>query len=246
MTPMSDNKVLLVGAAGYIGSNCPFPVDKIDIKTGNDFFKLIPMQYDVIIFLAAKLDSSAQSYHYNMKLHQRLDKWMELYPETHVIYASSAAVYGEANYSHVESDMLDPINYYGRGKLAGEYHVREYDKHTVLRFGNVYGRMDGQDGHGVTEIFKAGGNDIYGTGQQIRDFVPVSKIWQVIELAIDYPSYWQGVFNVSLNKPTTINEWFKKHGTGKPDYHLAREGDIHTSMLNNAKMVNRMRQCQPK
>lgn len=232
------SKVLLVGAEGYIGSNCPFAHDWCDVKSGKDFLTLQPEPYDTIIFLAANLESTPGAYKYNEDLYMALDEWLFLYPATHVIYASSAAVYGEGDSPHYENDYLRPVNLYGESKLSGEYHVREYQAHTVLRFGNVYGQMNGQRGHGVTELFQDGEHTIYGDGSQVRDFVPISKIWQVIEAASNDWTIWQGVFNVSLNKPRSIREWYFEHRAAAldPIFSKAPE-EIHTSMLNNAKMV---------
>lgn len=238
------SKILLVGSDGYIGSNCPFSCDKADIKSGKDFLKMKPEKYDVIIFLAAKLGNGQKDLMYNEKLYAQLDYWVAQYPETHVIYASSAAVYGEGNLNWAEYNYPMPINGYGHSKLSGEYHVREYDLHTVLRFGNVYGKMEGREGNGVTEKFRSGSITIYGDGEQVRDFVPVETIWKVIDSAIKNYRYWRGVFNVSMSTPMTVNQWYELHGRGKPMHVAERPGDIRVSMLNNLKMKKAIQACK--
>lgn len=232
MSEISD--ILVVGSGGYIGQNSPYDFTPIDLKDGNDFLDLEPYAVNVIIFLAARLESTQGAYLYNYLLYKKLDEWLEEFPYTHVIYTSSAAVYGEGDLPHKENEYFVPLNLYGESKLAGEYHVREYKNHTVLRLGNVFG---GDGGHGVTEAFQRGERKIFGSGEQIRDFVPVSKVWQVINAAIHAPDVWQGVFNVSLGRPTTINDWFEKHGDGVPEHVSTRAGDIDVSMLDNSKMV---------
>lgn len=246
MTQTNENEILLVGADGYIGSNCNLEgVDKMDLKSGGDFLLAFPKKYDTIIFLAADLRDSKEAYLYNEKLYATLDEWLEEYPSTHVIYASSAAVYGEGgSMPKSENAYLDPINLYGKSKLSGEYHVREYERHTVLRFGNVYGHMNGQDGHGVTEMFQGGVKTIFGDGEQTRDFVKIHTIWMVIELATKWWLTWQGVFNVASGKPHTINEWYRLHGHGEPDHIDAREGDIVHSVLNPSKMRKTAALCK--
>lgn len=245
---MSRNNILLVGSDGYIGSNCPIKdVRGIDLKSGDDFLDFpIQERYKVIIFLASRVkDFHEGDLVYNAGLYKRLNDWVRLLPSTHVIYASSAAVYGDGIGARKESDYLSPINLYGQSKLAGEYYVREYPNHTVFRFANVYGQMDGDEGHGVTEIFQHGGQTIFGDGTQVRDFVPVSKIWEVIQAASDNPGFWQGVYNLSLSKPVTINDWYQRHGRGLPEYVDPREGDIYTSILDNSKMKEHLSLCQP-
>lgn len=241
---MTRNKILLVGSEGYIGSNCPFPADRIDLKTNQDFLEAYPKKYQTIIFLAARLGSSQEDYDYNESLYVQLDTWLEKYPETHVIYSSSAAVYGDSPDARLENEYPKPIALYGMSKLSGEFHVREYVNHTVLRFGNVYGKLTGQAGHGVTELFQRGERTIFGDGKQVRDFVHVARIWEVIELASKFPFPWQGVTNVSMARPVTINGWFNIHGTGKPRYTTPREGDIYVSILDNSKMLKRMALCK--
>lgn len=242
---MQKSSVLLVGAEGYIGSNCTLQdVQKIDLKTGQDFLIYpINSHTKTIIFLAAAapdVDQTIEDYLYNESLYDRLDEWLKEDPRIHVIFASSAAVYGDTTRPSRESDYLAPMNLYGRSKLAGEFRVREYERHTVLRFGNVYGQLHGQSGRGVTEIFMNGGEEIYGDGEQVRDFVSVKMIWKVIESAVYAPVRWRGVTNVGTGKSTTINKWFKKWGKGEPRYLPARALDINFSTLDNTKMLERL------
>lgn len=242
---LKNSGTLLVGSDGYIGSNCNMSdTDKMDIESGHDFLNQNIGPYDCIVFLAARLDPTKAAYEYNEGLYSRLDAWLKMRPNTHVIYASSAAVYGESSVVNREGDYPRPISLYGESKLSGEFRVREYDRHTVLRFGNVYGKLNGQEGHGATELFQMGVKTIYGDGEQVRDFVPVSKIWQVIRMARKYPKYWQGVFNVSLSKPKTVNQWYAEHGHGDPDHVAARRGDIRISLLDNTKMRQRLILCK--
>lgn len=246
---MRQSDVLLVGFDGYIGSNCTLEnVKGIDIKSGNDFLEF-PIQngFRTIIFLAAaKADvtQTVDDYLYNEKLYDRLDEWIKEYPNMHIIFASSAAVYGETTRPSLESDYLAPLGLYGRSKLAGEFRIREYKRHTILRFGNVYGRLRGQRGHGVTELFMDGAKQIYGNGNQVRDFVPIRMIWKAIECAVNYPMLWRGVTNVGTKESTTINDWFKKWGKGEPEYVEARPMDIYFSTLDNTKMLERLKQCR--
>lgn len=239
------SSVLLVGAEGYIGSNCTLQdAQNIDLKTGQDFLTYpIVSKIKTIIFLAAAapdVDQTIADYLYNESLYDRLDRWLSVRPNIHVIFASSAAVYGETTRPSRENDYLAPLNLYGRSKLAGEFRVREYKYHTVLRFGNVYGTLTGQKGRGVTEIFAAGGNKIYGNGEQVRDFVPISMIWNAIEAAVNNRDKWQGVINVSTGISTTINDWFKEWGSGKAEYSPERQFDIQFSTLDNKKMLERL------
>lgn len=236
--------ILIVGSDGYIGSNTPLVADGIDLKSGKDFLETEATRYDTIIFLAAQLEATPEAYAYNERLYNALNYWIINFNDTHVIYASSAAVYGESPTPHKENDYLVPLNLYGMSKLLGEYQVREYPRHTVFRFSNVYGKAQGLPGHGVTEAFEEGGNTIYGDGEQTRDFIHVNELWRYICLAVNHPDIWQGVFNLSTGESITINDWFKEHGKGEPVYEPAREGDIRYSALDNTKMLVKEELCR--
>lgn len=105
-----------------------------------------------------------------------------------VVLASSAAVYGEPSTIPIhETDSLHPTSPYGLQKLTADHAARLYGElyglHCVaLRYFNVYG--PGQNnGHyaGVIETFLSRASaekpiQIYGDGQQTRDFIHVADI----------------------------------------------------------------------
>ena len=100
-----------------------------------------------------------------------------------VIYASSAAVYGEPQYLPInESHPLSPISPYGASKLCGETYClafnRVYDLKTVsLRLFNVYGSR--QPRYVIYDFLKKLSRnkdtlEVLGTGEQMRDFIQVT------------------------------------------------------------------------
>lgn len=106
-----------------------------------------------------------------------------------VVYASSAAVYGDAARDGVaEHDVTDPRSAYGCDKLGSELHARiarrSFATPTLgLRFFNVYGpRQDGASPYsGVISVFRRrlqSGETLVlnGDGRQTRDFVYVADV----------------------------------------------------------------------
>ncbi len=106
-----------------------------------------------------------------------------------VVYASSAAVYGDTARDGVaECDPTDPRSAYGCDKLGSELHARiarrSFGTPTLgLRFFNVYGpRQDGSSPYsGVISVFRrrlqAGELLVLnGDGRQTRDFVYVADV----------------------------------------------------------------------
>ena len=103
--------------------------------------------------------------------------------DTRVIYASSAAVYGEPHRLPInESHKLSPISPYGASKLCGEIYClafnRVYDLKTVLlRLFNVYGPK--QPRYVIYDFLtKLSQNkdtlEVLGTGKQKRDFIYIT------------------------------------------------------------------------
>jgi UDP-glucose 4-epimerase len=106
-----------------------------------------------------------------------------------VVYASSAAVYGDcADLPITEAAAKRPLSAYGADKYACELHaVVASHVHRVptvgLRFFNVYGpRQDPRSPYsGVISIFcervrRGAAIDIFGDGGQTRDFIAVADV----------------------------------------------------------------------
>lgn len=114
-----------------------------------------------------------------------------------VVYASSAAVYGEATELPIREDAPKrPMSPYAIDKLAGEYYLAHYRRSgafaaNAFRFFNVYGpRQDPSSPYsGVISVFldrarSGDGVTIYGDGRQTRDFVYVQDLVDVLTAAV--------------------------------------------------------------
>ncbi|MDP9237991.1 MAG: NAD-dependent epimerase/dehydratase family protein [Chloroflexota bacterium] len=128
-----------------------------------------------------------------------------------VFISSGGAAYGETPTPATETTRPNPDNPYGRHKLEGEASVARAALSTIsLRLSNVYGARQRSDGEGgVISIFAdrlAAGLplEIYGDGEQQRDFIDVSDVVSAILLAIDAPSM-TGLWNVGTGDATSVN-----------------------------------------
>jgi nucleoside-diphosphate-sugar epimerase len=228
------SNILCSGAEGFIGTEVmnlnPF-FEATDVKTGSDIKYIDISKYGFLVLLAADLGHDQAAFDHNLEIYRHLMKFPGAKP--HVIYTSSAAVYGEGFSPHRETEVPKPEGLYGRSKYLGELVTRmTFDDYTILRLGNVYG--DGQ-GNGVVDIFKNGGNTIYGDGKQIRDYVHVSKVAQAITRIVAMPDEYRGkTFNISSGEGRTVKEMFAKFGTGEPEYVEPREFDVQYSVLDNS------------
>ncbi|MBF7081620.1 SDR family oxidoreductase [Desulfallas sp. Bu1-1] len=163
-----------------------------------------------------------------------------------IIYASSAAVYGNPRYLPVDEEHpLQPLSGYGISKHTVEHYLAVYRAlygldYTVLRYANVYGpRQDATGEGGVVAIFtdrllRGERPQIYGDGKQTRDFIFVGDVVEANLAALTRGS--GGIYNVSTGMPTSVNELFEtlREITGSdvtPEYHPPRPGDIKHSYL---------------
>jgi len=134
----------------------------------------------------------------------------------HFIFASSAAIYGEAKFIPVSEDHpLNPISPYGISKLEGEKMVFSFketgkiQQAVCLRFFNIFGEGQNQAYAGVITNFAdriAQGLPpvIYGDGKQTRDFISVNDVARAIMIATK--SDISGVFNIASGKGVSIRD----------------------------------------
>lgn len=156
----------------------------------------------------------------NFSLSRDLWDWCAL-NDTRLIYASSAATYGDGSAGFEDADdltsisRLQPLNAYGYSKkLFDQYAVREASRDHApkqwagLKFFNVYGPNEGHKGGMKSVIAQiwpkvAAGETVslfrshhpdYADGGQLRDFVFVDDVVDIIDwlLCEDHVS---GIFN---------------------------------------------------
>jgi UDP-glucose 4-epimerase len=165
-----------------------------------------------------------------------------------VVYASSAAVYGDCRTIPIqETADRRPLSAYGADKYGCELHaITATHVHGIptvgLRFFNIYGpRQDPRSPYsGVISIFcerirNAEPILIRGDGAQTRDFVHVSDAVTALLAAMQLRSDGASVFNVCTGEATSILEladFIGKLAGKHPNVnHIpARVGDIRQSL----------------
>lgn len=132
--------------------------------------------------------------------------------------SSGGAVYGEPVYVPCdEKHPVQPLCPYGATKYILELYLYMFKAnfgldYTILRYGNVYGpRQDPAGEAGVVAIFtgsmlKEKPVTIFGTGEQVRDYVFVKDCARANLLAVDKGS--GQVINLGFGVPTTVNQIF--------------------------------------
>lgn len=165
-----------------------------------------------------------------------------------IVFASSAAVYGEPQYLPIDTNHLtQPLSPYGLSKLTVEGYLKIAKRlygidYTVLRYSNVYGpRQDAKGEGGVVAIFtdKLVSGQIpvvFGDGEQTRDFVFVKNVAEANVQALVNGS--GEILNVSSNSRISVRELLAVMSETtdislSPVYIEERVGDIKHSQLCN-------------
>jgi UDP-glucose 4-epimerase len=160
-----------------------------------------------------------------------------------LIYASSAAVYGDASVLPTpETAPYAPISPYGISKMAAEAYCAYFARAralpcVALRYGSVYGPAAAEETEaGVITIFArrmlAGRRPvIYGDGEQTRDLVYIDDVVQANLLAIERaPRPW-AVYNVATGVETSINDVYRILAAcagfaDPPEYQPPKPGEV--------------------
>jgi len=174
-----------------------------------------------------------------------------------VVYASSAAVYGNATQLPLEeSSQTKPLGFYGLDKLHSEKYAQALGQISALktfglRFFNVFGsRQDPRSEYsGVISRFIRFVKEeedilVYGDGQQERDFVHVQDVVEFALEALTHASEEGPLSNICTGKGTQIIELAqliskKVHSSIHPriNHGPKRSGEILKSIGSTQKMM---------
>lgn len=131
------------------------------------------------------------------------------------VYASSSSIYGDAeSFPTTEDTLPAPVSPYGVTKLAAEHLTTLFGTNfgvptTSLRYFTVYGpaqRPDMAFTRFVTAAAQKTPIQIYGTGEQIRDFTFVDDVVQANVLAGTTDTAPGSVYNVAGGTNASVNE----------------------------------------
>ena len=131
-----------------------------------------------------------------------------------LIFASSAAVYGDSKIPVNENVKTNPSSPYGKSKLVGEQIIikksQEFEISAVaLRMFNVYGmgQRTGVISKFIKNISEGIPFQINGDGNQTRDFVSIVDVVIAFDRAIKKIEGKKGeIFNIGTGNSISINE----------------------------------------
>ena len=211
-------------------------VDSIETIDPHDFldrFDSILSHGDIILHQGACSDTMnhdpelmmALNFNYSKAL---FDKCQKL--KIPMIYASSAAVYGDGNEGFLEAEKCEnPLNLYAKSKKIFDDYVRCFDNHLTsqvvgLRYFNVYGKGEHNKGrmsstyHQFSQQALAGGTIkvFEGSDDFLRDFISVDDVVSVIEYFLENPEK-SGIFNCGSGKERSFMDMANIVQKGYPD-----------------------------
>ena len=191
-----------------------------------DQFKERP---EAVIHMGACSSTTLQDARYfkenNLEYTRSLAQWA-LRSNVRLIYASSAATYGDGSVGYKDDEATirrcKPLNLYGQSKQDFDLWVLEQgllDQVAGLKFFNVFGPNEYHKGdmrsvvakayrsvadEGKINLFKSYRKD-YKDGEQKRDFIYVKDAVDIVLFFLDHPQI-NGIFNVGTGKASTWNE----------------------------------------
>lgn len=212
-----------------------------------DWCKAHPDQIRYIFHLGARTDTTDPDFEIFRKLNLEYSKDIWEYcvdRNIPLIYASSAATYGNGGHGYTEEENLipelKPLNAYGISKNDFDIWALE-QKHQPpfwagFKFFNVYGPNEYHKGRMASVVFHAyqqikergsirlfrSHNPGYKDGAQLRDFVYVKDVLQVLTWTMEQQPA-SGIYNLGTGQARTFNDLARSlfdqlHLAGKIDY----------------------------
>jgi nucleoside-diphosphate-sugar epimerase len=170
-----------------------------------------------------------------------------------LVFAASSSAYGNTPTLPKHEGMpTGPLSPYALQKVVGEQYLQMfthlYGLETVsIRYFNVFGaRQDPSSPYsGVISVFATAllenrSPNIYGDGEQTRDFTYVANVVDGVLRACEAPKASGEIINVATGGRISLNTLFRSMrdmigGTVEPTYLPARQGDVRDSQADITK-----------
>ena len=237
-----------------------FKLHEMNLLNEGALASVMTESIDAIIHLAALVSVSAAeedpmlNFRLNIAGTQLIAETARTYNVPRVVFASSAAVYGDQSTLPIqESIEPQPIGQYGTAKRVSEQilyqYARSYGLTTVcLRYFNIFGpRQDPSSPYsGVISIFtdrfrKGKGVTVFGDGKQTRDFVHVSDAARANRMMATEEAIKTGAYNVCTGQARSLLDLIDALQASYPNvpattFEAPRAGDIAHSLGNPDKL----------
>jgi UDP-glucose 4-epimerase len=244
----SIEKMLVVGAKGFIGSSLMSAISKsgkvssittiANSREFSDFLRnhISLKKYKRIVWLAGKVNPSTASTNprlVDLELRQFTEMIESAYSyfsslENFILLSSAGCVYPHGLEALDESCPPAPTNEYGILKLKMEKLLCTSGiPYSILRVSNVFGksqptgRGQGVIGEWISNILIGKECNVYGSIRDFRDFIEISDVVRAIQLTLDYGPV--EIINVGSGLRTSIQDLidiFTRNTSLKPRFNF--------------------------
>ena len=178
-----------------------------------------------------------------------------------IIYASSAAVYGNNNKKNSEKSKLNPLSPYAISKIENEklakfYSNKSHINFTGFRFFNIFGKNQdpkSQYSSVISKwIYQLKNNqkiNIYGNGLTTRDFCSIDNVVFFLLMSLKKKINKNEIFNLACGNSITLNKLAKilifnikknKNFSKFVQYKKFKKGDIYKSRADISKIKEKI------
>ena len=227
MSSASSEKVLVLGANGFIGSticqylrnqSIPFSAptrkecDLLNLAQTQSYLEQFGQQQIKVVLGAAIPRRAADSPDAMLRNIQMVSNFIlgaDKLVLKSLIFLSSIDVYGSPKESPIKEDTIPhPNNFYAVAKTCGEYLLKEawpIIPLTILRLPGIYGK--GDNNNSIVSMFaqkirKRSKLTLTNNGTSLRDYVTVMDLCKFIYRLLQNPC--AGTFNIATGKSMTM------------------------------------------
>ncbi|MFT7350749.1 MAG: UDP-glucose 4-epimerase [Flavobacterium sp.] len=239
-----------------INSDSEFEIDLINKNKINQQFKNI----DIVYYLASSTIPSSSWENPLIELQNNLIPFItfneciaKLAVKKIVFVSSAGTVYGASKSKVLEKSNKEPFSPYGIVKLSMEHFLNYFKtkynlQYDIFRISNVYGEdQNTSKGLGIINTFIENillkqEINIFGDGQNLRNYIYVKDVAKILSLTLDNDFYKSEIYNLSTTDTLSINQLaqvIKDHL--KIDFNIVytknRNSDNSFIDLDNSKLV---------
>jgi len=230
------NKIVLIGASGFIGTrlidiigkeNC-CNIDKASSSKYNDITvkhdirgdhldEILPQGTETVVLLAAEHrdDVTPVSLYFDVNVEgtRNVLRAMERRDIRNIIFTSSAAVYGLKINNPDENCSADPCSHYGKSKQQAENLLIKWQEKdplnrslTIIRSAVVFGEGNRGNVYNLLEQISKGRFLMVGQGNNKKSMVYVGNIAEFLKYSIKTNKAGYRIMNFADKPDMTMNE----------------------------------------